>query len=118
MAKQSTPDFELTISSAQVLGTTAALGTNEIDLGSTGMGEGKAIKLVLNVTALSGTLLVKACSKTSATVAATDNPVSLSTISTTGQYHFTLSQAVNRYFNLSYTAATSATVTAWLTAAV
>lgn len=113
-------DAELLFSSAQVLDSTANTGsTNEIDLGSTGMGEGQAVKLVVNVTALTGTLAIKVASKTSASVAVTDNvligPAVASGI--TGQYHFTLPQNINRFVKVFYTAGTSATVTAWLTAA-
>jgi len=121
MSKQTSVDYELYFSNAQVIAATAnTASTNEIDLGATGMGEGVAIKGVINVTEITGTTSVKVCHKTSASVAATDNPVTLTTISSgaTGQYHFTLPQNVSRYVKLFYTGVTSTTVTAWLTAEV
>lgn len=119
MSKQTSVDYELLLSNAQAIAVTANTGsTNEIDLGATGMGEGVAIKGVLNVTAIAGTMKVIVGHKTAASVAATDNPVTLTTIAdaATGQYHFTLPQNVSRYVKLFYTCVTSATVTAWLTA--
>ena len=117
MAKQTSVDYELLFSNAQSIAATAnTASTNEIDLGSTGMGEGVAIKGVINVTEITGTTSVKVCHKTSASVAATDNPVTLTTLSAVGQYHFTLPQSVSRYVKLFYTGVTSTTVTAWLTA--
>lgn len=119
MAKQTLCDQELKFSDAQEIAATAnTAATNEIDLGSTGFGEGVVIKGIINVTAITGTLSVKVCHKTSASVAATDNPVTLTTISSgaTGQYYFTLPQNVSRYVNLFYTGVTSSTVTAYLTA--
>ena len=121
MAKQTSVDYELYFSNAQVIAATAnTASTNEIDLGATGMGEGVAIKGVINVTEITGTTSIKVCHKTSASVAATDNPVTLTTITSgaIGQYHFTLPQNVSRYVKLFYTGVTSTTVTAWLTAEV
>jgi hypothetical protein len=124
MAKQTMQDYELFITNnvtnyngSQAIAVTAnTAGYSEIDLGATKMGEGVAIKGVINVTALAGTMKVIIGSKTSASVASTDNPVTLTTISATGQYYFTLPQDVARYVNLFFTCVTSATVTAWLSA--
>lgn len=126
MAKQNLQDYELFITNnvtnyngSQVIAVTAnTAGYSEIDLGATRMGEGASIKGILNVTAITGTMKVIVASKTSASVAATDNPVTLTTIAdgATGQYEFILPQGVNRYVNLFFTCVTSATVSAWLTA--
>jgi len=118
MAKQTMQDAELLISNAQVIAVTANTAGTEIDLGSTRMGEGVVIKGIINVTAITGTMKVIIGAKTSASVAATDNPVTLTTIANaaTGQYYFTLPQDTPRYINLFYTCVTSATVTAYLTA--
>ena len=121
MAKQNLADFELLFSNAQVIAATAnTASTNEIDLGGVGMGEGTVIKGIINVTEITGTTSVKVCHKTSASVAATDNPTTLTTIASgaTGQYFFTLPQNVSRYVKLFYTGVTSTTVTAYLTAEV
>lgn len=116
MSKQTLQDFELLISNAQAIVATANTAGTEIDLGSAGMGEGVVIKGVINVTAITGTTKVIIGHKTTASVAATDNPVTLPTISATGQYYFALPQNCGRYVNLFYTGVTSTTVTAWLTA--
>lgn len=119
--KQTAFDRELVISNAQVLDSTAnTAGTNEIDLGGVNMGLDKPLKLVINVTALTGTLDIKLAHKTAASVAYTDNTITLKQIGSglTGQYHITLPQNVNRYINLFYSAGTSGTVTAWVTAKV
>ena len=118
---QTSYDKELAIIFSAVTTTASTAGTSEIDLGSANMGQGEPIKLVIDVTTLgsSNVLTVKACSKTSASVAVTDNPVTLGAISATGQYHYTLPQNVSRYFNLFVTEAggtPSYTATAWLTA--
>ncbi len=121
MAKQNLADFELLFSNAQVVAATAnTASTNEIDLGSVGMGEGTVIKGIINVTEITGTLSIKVCHKTSASVAATDNPTTLPTISSaaTGQYFFTLPQNCSRYVKLFYTGVTSSTITAYLTSEV
>lgn len=119
MAKQNLADFELLFSNAQVIAATAnTASTNEIDLGATGMGEGTPVKGIINVTAITGTTSVKVCHKTSASVAATDNPTILPTISAVGQYYFTLPQNCGRYVALFYTGVTATTVTAYLTAEV
>lgn len=113
-------DRSVVFSSAQVLDDTAdTASTNEIDLGDSQSAEGVPFKGVVNVTALSGTLVIKVCANAAAaTVAATDLVMTLPTISAgvTGQYHFTLPQNCARYVKLFYTAGTSGTVTAWLTA--
>jgi hypothetical protein len=118
MAKQTMQDAELLISNAQVIAVTANTAGTEIDLGSTRMGEGVVIKGIINVTAITGTMKVIVGSKATATVAATDYPLTLPTVSSgaTGQIYFTLPQDCGRYVNLFYTCVTSATVTAWLTA--
>lgn len=121
MAKQTAYDAELAIIFSAVSTTASTAGTSELDLGSANMGEGEPIKLVIDVTTLGGSnvLTVKACSKATATVEVTDNPVTLGAISATGQYHYTLPQNVKRYFNLFVTEAggsPSYTATAWLTA--
>ena len=120
--KQQHFDRSLVFSSAQVLDDTAnTASTNEIDLGNAASAEGEPIKGVINVTALSGTLTIKVCANAAAaTVAATDLIVTMSVggSGVTGQYHFTLPQSCPRYVKLFYSAGTSGTVTAWLTAAV
>lgn len=111
-------DLDLVYSNAQSISTAEIGSTNELDLGSANMGQGEAVKLVINVTALTGTLIVKVCSKVTGTVASSDSIYTLPTIGSgaTGQYHFTLPQNIKRYTKLYYTAGTSATITAWLTA--
>ena len=116
MAKQNLQDFELLVSNAQAIATTANTAGTEIDLGSAGMGEGAVIKGVINVTAMAGTLKVIIGNKTAASVASTDSPITLPTISAVGQYYFALPQDCKRYVNLFYTSVTSSTITAWLTA--
>lgn len=123
MAKQTLSDAELMFSAAQVIADSAAntASTNELDLGASAMGEGVVVKGVVNVTTLTGTLVVKVAHKATATVAVTDNPITLTTIASgvTGQYYFALPQNVNRYVKLFYTCGTTAadnTVTAYLTA--
>ena len=76
MAKQTLSDAELMFSAAQIIADSAAntASTNEIDLGSTAMGEGVVVKGVVNVTTLTGTLVVKVGHKSTASVAVTDNP--------------------------------------------
>lgn len=118
---QTNLDRDLVISNAQVLNSSSDVaGTTEIDLGGVNMGKPEALKVVINVTALSGTLDIKLAHKTSASVAVTDNTITLKQIGAglTGQYHITLPQNCNRYINLFYTAGTSGTVTAWVTALV
>ncbi|MBK8382777.1 MAG: hypothetical protein IPL16_13000 [Ignavibacteria bacterium] len=65
MAKQTLSDAELMFSAAQIVADSAAntASTNELDLGATGMGEGVVIKGVVNVTTLTGTLVVKVAHK-------------------------------------------------------
>jgi hypothetical protein len=122
MSKQTLQDYELLFSNAQAftvattVGAAGAASTNQIDLGAAGMGEGVAVKGVINVTALTGTLTVTIGSKATTGPVYTDAPVTLTTISSTGQVHFTLPQSCLRYVKLFYATTTSATVTAWLTA--
>lgn len=114
-------DKSLAFSTAQVLDNTAdTASTNEIDLGAVGMGVGAAIKGIINVTALSGTLVVKVCGKATTGPAKTDLIMTLPTTSAdaTGQYHFTLPQNCPQFIKLYYTAGTSGTVSAYLTADV
>lgn len=124
MSKQTAYDRETAISIGQAIATTASTAGNyEIDLGSANFGEGEPIKLVINATVVgsSNVVTVKACSKTSASVEVTDNPITLGTISAVGQYHYTLPQNINRYFNLFYSESGGTagyTVSAWLTATV
>lgn len=119
MSYQNNLDYALYFSNAQTIDNTSnAASTNEIDLGATGMGQGKSLKVVVNVTALTGTLVVKVCHKTASGVAVTDNVLTMPTTGSgsTGQYHFTLPQNVSRYVKLFYTAGTSATISSWITA--
>lgn len=114
-------DRELAFSVAQTLDNTAdTASTNEIDLGSAKMGQGTPVKGVINVTALSGTLIVKVCGKATTGPAKTDLIMTLPTTSAdaTGQHHFTLPQDCPRFIKLFYTAGTSGTVTAFLTAEI
>ena len=114
---QSAFDRELVISNAQVLDSSSHVaGTNEIDLGSANMGKGEPVKLILDVTAEVGNITVLVCSKATASVAYSDKAFTLPVITAAGQYSFTLPQDVLRYVNLFYSAGTSGTVTAWLTA--
>lgn len=124
MAYQTLQDYELLFSDAQVLvgaitvGHANAASTNQIDLGAAGMGQGVAIKGVINVTAVTGTLTVTIASKATTTPVYTDNPVTLTTVAAgvTGQVHFTLPQNCLRYVKLFYAVTSGATVTSWLTA--
>jgi len=116
---QTNLDRELVISAAQVLDSTGNTpGTNEIDLGGVNMGKDEPLKVVINVTTLVGTLDIKLGHKTAASVAYTDNTITLKQIGSgvTGQYHITLPQNCSRYINLFYSAGTSGVVTAWVTA--
>ncbi len=117
---QSNYDRELAISKAQVLTSAQTQGTNVIDLGSTEFAKGTSIRGVINVTALSGTLSVLVCANTTSTVAASNVIYTLPTTGAgaTGQYRFTLPQDCPRYVTLYYTAGTSATLDAWLTAEI
>jgi len=121
MAYQTLQDYELLFSDAQAftvattVGAAGAAATNQIDLGATGMGQGAAIKGVINVTALTGTLTVTIGSKATTGPVYTDAPVTLTVISAVGQHHFTLPQNCLRYVKLFYATTTSATVTSWLT---
>jgi len=122
MAKQNSYDFDLAFSKAQAftvattVGAAGAASTNQIDLGSTGMGEGVAIKGVVNVTGLTGTLTLTIASSTATAPVYTNNPVTLTVVSANGQMHFTLPQDVRRYVKLFYAVTSAATVTSWLTA--
>lgn len=114
-------DRDLAFSVAQTLDSTAdTASTSEVDLGTANMGEGKSIKGIVNVTALSGTLVIKVCGKATTGPAKTDLIYTLPTTGAgaTGQYHFTLPQNCPRFVKLFYTAGTSGTVTAYLTAEV
>ena len=118
---QSNYDRELAISVAQVLDTTADVaGSNPINLGSSEFAKGASIRGVVNVTALVGTLVIKVCAKSSGNPAKTDLIYTLPTTGSgaTGQYKFTLPQDCPQYVNLFYTAGTSATLDAWLTAEI
>jgi hypothetical protein len=111
-------DNDLILSDGQVLDSTAnTAATTELNFGGD-VGRGKRVNLVINVTALVGTLDITACTKATATVAVTDRPYTLAQIASgaTGQYHFTLDQEALQYFNIFYSAGTSATVTSWVTA--
>jgi len=117
--KHTAYDLDLVISDAQVLDSTGnTAGTNEIDLGSANFPAGQRIDVVINVTSLTGTLDIKLGHKTTSSVAYTDNTITLKQIGSgvTGQYHISLPQNCSRYINLFYSAGTSATVTAWVTA--
>ena len=122
MAYQTLQDYELLFSDAQAftaavtVGGAGAASTNQIDLGATGMGQGVAIKGVINVTAITGTVTPTIGSKATTGPVYTDNPVTLTAITAVGQYHFTLPQNCLRYVKLFFASTTSATITAWLTA--
>ena len=122
MAKQNSYDFDLAFSKAQVFTAAVTVGaggsTNEIDLGSTGMGEGVVIKGVVNVNGTTGPVaLVTMCSKATASVAVSDAPIAVTgSISIGNQVHFSLPQTSLRYVKLFYTVTSAATITAWLTA--
>ncbi len=114
-------DRELAFSKAQVLDSTANVaGSNPINLGSPEFAKGAAIKGIINVTALVGTLVILVCAKSSGNPAATDLIATLPTVGAglTGQYTFTLPQNCPQYVNLFYTAGTSATLDAYLTAEI
>ena len=122
MSKQTLQDYEMLFSDAQAftvavtVGGAGAASTNQIDLGAAGMGEGVAIKGVINVTAITGTVTPTIGSKTSTGPVYTDSPVTLTAITAVGQYHFTLPQDCKRYVKLFFANTTSSTITAWLTA--
>jgi len=123
MAKQVLCDQELKFSDAQAFSAAATVGaggsTNEIDLGSTGMGEGVAIRGIVNVSGTGPVALVTMCSKATASVAVTDNPIAVTgSLSAGAQGHFTLPQTSLRYVKLFYTVTSAATVTAYLSARV
>lgn len=114
-------DRELMFSVAQVLGTTAdTASTTELNLLGLYEMQGEPLKVIVNVTALTGTLIVKAYGSVGGTVTTSDTL--LATMPTTGsgatgQYSFTLPQTgAVQYVKLFYTAGTSATVTSYLTA--
>lgn len=114
-------DRELMFSVAQVLGTTAdTASTTELNLSGIYEMQGEPLKVIVNVTALSGTLIVKAYGNTAGTVTTSDTLLAtMPTVSSgvTGQYSFTLPQsATSQYVKLFYTAGTSATLSSYLTA--
>lgn len=114
-------DREVVFSNAQSITTTAdTASTNEIDLGSANFAKGTSIRGVVNVTALVGTLIIKVCAKSATGTAATDLVYTLPTVGAglTGQYKFTLPQDCPEFVKLFYTAGTSATIDAWLTAVI
>jgi hypothetical protein len=119
--KQVDYDRDLAFSIAQSITTTAnTASTNSIDIESANGGQGTPLKVVINVTAVaaSESMTVKVCSKSADSVAATDGTYTLPAITAVGQYHHTLPQDSARYVKLFYTAGTSATVTAYLTAEI
>ena len=114
-------DRELMFSVAQVLGTTADTASiTELDLSGDYLMQGEPLKVVVNVTALSGTLIVKVYGKT--TTGVTTSDTLLATMPTvgsgvTGQYSLTLPQTgATRFVKLFYSAGTSGTVTSYITA--
>ena len=123
MAKQNLQDYELIFGTAMAFtaaitvgGATAAATGVEIDLGSTGMGEGTPIKGVINITAMCGSVTTTIASKATSGPVYTDNPYTLPAVTTAQQIHFTLPQTQLRYVKLFFASTTSATITAWLTA--
>lgn len=114
-------DRELLFSNAQVLGTTAdTASTTELNLSGVYEAQGEPLKVIVNATALTGTLVVKLYGSASASVTTSNTLLAtMPTVSSgvTGQYSFTIPQtSTAQYVKLFYTAGTSATVTAYITA--
>lgn len=115
-------DRELLLSNAQVLDDTAdTASTNSIDLVSIDHSKAKPIKVIVNITALAGTLTIKLCGSADGATPEVGDLIDTVVVGA-GLLGFVEipvpATAEVDEINLFYSAGTSGTITAWVTTVV
>ena len=120
-------DLGLMFSNAYALTVTTATYSTTLDLGSgANMGQGQAVRGIVQVTGITATaastLIIALCASSASTPTTVVATYETHTGSSSFEEHFTLPADIARYVNLKYTlsgtAASACTITAFLTSKV